>query len=421
MKEGRVKALAFGGEGIIKSEGKVVFVPFTAPGDLIQYRIVSDKARFQRGEMTKLIEPGPDRTEPQCPYFGKCGGCQLQHLNYSAQLRSKREAVSEALKRIGSVDNELVEEVIPSKQWFYRRHISFNLQPFEGFFKAGYIAIDQHSLLSVEECPIFCEKNDSILAHLHESVDALKAHPGNHGRAHLFKRTEGGYLLVFHFKEKPENAETVLQAALDKGVIRGILLKYHHGEEHLGNCQLNDHFFGMEVTYSPLGFLQNNAEQSGRIYSRIVELIAEGPILDLYCGIGLLSLLLSRKGLQVIGVENNPASIAIANQNAMKNGLKTTFIHGDVAETVRTLLDTKKPSWVIVNPPREGLAAPVVQALCQSAVKQILYVSCMPSTLARDTQLFQRAGIQLISCEPFDMFPQTGHIETLATFQRSIY
>lgn len=412
MIKGTIEGLAFGGEGILRHEGMVVFVPFTVPGDQIECKIIKSKKNFAVGDLVKIHQPSSQRTIPLCPYFGVCGGCQLQHMTYQAQLEYKKKAVEDALKRIGGFSNATVEEIAPSKNpWEYRRHITLHLSQIQNSIQAGYIEIDNKTLLPVNVCPIFCSMEDLILIHLQKIVKKLD--DSISGRVTLFKANP--YLLVFNLNKSPKSSSQFAEEILlEYPEIQGILLKSPSEIISKGNLQISFTLDSYQFQASPTGFLQNNQEQSFNIYKTIQNLVKEGTVLDLYCGIGISSLLLAPQVREVIGVENNPDSIKLAKQNGKENGIhNATFINADVKKVVKNLFKEKNPSWVVMNPPREGLETKVVEAILENTPKNLLYVSCMPSTLARDLKIFKQAGYMIQKCKAFDMFPQTAHVETL--------
>lgn len=425
---GEVTSLAFGGQGIIRQEGFVVFVPFTAIGDRITYRIINKKKSYANGELLSVLQKSAERTTPLCPYFEKCGGCQLQHLTYQAQLEHKKQCVEDALKRIGHLKNAPVSSLIASQQQYaYRRHINLTLRPKNDFFEAGYIASDHRSLLEVEVCPIFTAQtalnSPNIIKEIQAVSKKLKSQPGNEGKVSILKQENGQFLLHFHFKHLPPNASKVLEAALtDYPDWAGVALGSPHKTLSFGNATTTLNIEGLRFTISPHAFIQNHPEQSLNIYHEILKIAAElnaKNVLDLYCGIGISSLLLAKQGCEVLGIESNSDAIKLARANANQNKISNVnFLCADVQDVLAATSKKFKPELVIVNPPREGLYPKVVQELLDMRAKAIVYISCMPSTLARDLGLLCQEHYQIQACQPFDMFPQTGHVETLVLLEQ---
>lgn len=416
---GDVLRLAFGGEGVIHHEELVVFIPFTAPGDHISYRIIKRKKNFAQGKLIDILKPSPERTTPKCPYFGTCGGCQLQHLNYQSQLEYKRLSIQDALIRQGKLNNISVPSVIPAtQQWSYRRRISLTLKPLKDNYTAGYIAADGLTLLSIDQCPIFVEKDSTIFSQVQEVVRSLIKKDSNDGKLTILKRNNNTFLLHFHFKNLPNNAEQVLANAAKKySNWTGIIASSTYRTIEFGQLETHLEIADLKFDFSPKAFIQNHPEQSLNIYHSLCKHAAElqpKKILDLYCGIGISSLMLARQGFTVCGVETNKEAIRLAQNNTNKNQINhARFIQADVQNVLYPLLDEINPDLVIVNPPREGVDPKVIEALLQYLPMNILYISCMPPTLARDLNLLCKEKYKVDSVEAYDMFPQTSHVETL--------
>lgn len=413
--QGTVEKLAFGGDGVLRADGLVVFIPFTAPGDAIEGRVTLQKKHYARGEIVRLLKAGPERCEPRCPYFGLCGGCQLQHVEYGGQLTAKEGMVAEAFTRIGKVANvSMVPIKGSSSPWRYRRHITLHLREKDGVFEWGYFALDNQTLLPVEQCVIFAEAGDPVFKTLQALTGLLKPEKGATGRVTLLKREEGGYLLALQFQKDVEGIKQVLESSSFAGIVVRVGNKVlGKGEQALFYC-----YGGLAFEFSPFSFIQNHHEQSGYIYEKILGVVNDGPVIDLYCGVGVSSLLLARKGLRVLGIESNPTAIELARRNGERLGVRAEFICGDAGKVFKRVLKEKKPEWVVANPPREGLDSRVLEGLCEGQVKGLVYVSCMPATLARDTERLVAGGYAVENCQAVDMFPQTGHVESAVVYRK---
>ena len=407
---GDIESLAFGGEGILRHEGFVIFVPFAAPGDRIKCRIQRVKKNYAFAEIVEIVQKSPQRVEPRCPYFGRCGGCQLQHISYEGQLEQKRIWVEDALLRIGKFSTVTVSPVVPATpHWAYRRHIDLHLQPTDKGYRAGYIEVDNRSLIEVEECVIFLPQENPLLKQVQEVVKQLIPASADPAKLTILKEC----VLHFHFKELPPNAQEVFQNARYPNW-KAVILSSSRKTLTFGKQELSCTIEGLNIHFTSTVFMQNHPEQSLNIYRKISELAKGAPdILDLYCGIGISSLLLARQGSKVTGIEYNQKSIDCAVRNARSNHLLNAhFQKGAVEEILPTI---SIPDFVILNPPREGLDPRVIEILKKQRPKQILYISCLPSTLARDLRLL---GYRIAACQPYDMFPQTAHVETLVHLVR---
>lgn len=420
--KGEVTGMAFGGQGIVRHEGLVVFVPFTAIGDLVSCRITQKKSSFANAELVENHSLSQQRTVPKCPYFGHCGGCQLQHLTYSTQLEYKRQCIEDAFRRIGKMPFVEVPPVVPSeKHWAYRRHVSMTLKPIHDTFEVGYIATDNHTLIPVTQCPIFVDPDEEIINYVRECVLQLKNKiSNNEGKVTLFKLEKGQFLLHFQFKALPMNCSQVLETTLQQhSLISGIVASSPQKILQFGIPTAKLCIDGLSFKFSPHVFVQNHPEQSLNIYRetcRLARQINAKKILDLYCGIGISGILLAKQGASVFGVEANPVAIQLATENAAQNGIENVrFQQGDVQLLLKRLLQQECPDFVVVNPPRTGLDPRVIDTLLANPPKEIVYISCMPSTLARDLRLLcaEDRTYQVASCQGFDMFPQTAHVETL--------
>ncbi len=476
---GEIVGLASGGQGIIRHAGFVIFVPFTAPGDLISCRIVKKKKNYADAELIEIHHPSVLRATPPCPYYGRCGGCQLQHLNDEAQLEYKKLWVEESLKRIGKLPMQVLPPVVPATmRWGYRRHITLSLKPENGAFIAGYIAVDNHSLVKVSSCPIFTSEKDNVIQHVQSFAQMLQSHPGDAGKVAIIKHVEGHCLLNVHFNRLPTNYVEACENTLARhsqsycprpqievltcakapavgrsegpqyyqyggpsdrsnpgalaqskpqfmaaGSIAGIVVNSPGKQFSFGETTLTLKVDDLTFLFSPQVFVQNHPEQSMNIYQTICRLAKDSKfILDLYCGIGVSSVLLAKQGADVLGVESNAESVRLAKVNAENNTVSNVrFLQADVEQVIKERLQRRAPDLAIVNPPRIGLSNAVVKALLENGPAEIIYISCMPSTLARDLQALCAERYRLSSCQAFDMFPQTAHIETVVCLKRDLH
>lgn len=414
--EGTVSAMAFGGEGILRHDGVVVFVPFAVPGDEIEVEITQAKKSFARGKLLKIIQPATRRIEPRCPHFGVCGGCQLQQLPYDEQLKLKHDWVEQSLKRIGKLSHFEVRPVIgASAQWNYRRVVKLRFQRQEQGIQLGYVNALSNGLVNVRTCPIF-QDDPSLWETLRALLqDWLNNTTIKAGVLSLFRADDERFVAHLEVDNGPSK-QLLSQIGKLPEVLKGLLLSIGASQHTVGDVELGfsqgDHKFG----YTALSFVQNHAEQSAKINQRIFDIVAASgakSVFDLYCGFGVTAIGLAKLGVKVIGVESNPESIRLAKLNASANHAKVEFVCEDVASFLKSRLHTSMPDLIVVNPPRTGLAPSVVQSLAHSGCKHLIYVSCMPQTLARDLAVLTESGYAISECQPYDMFPQTTHVETM--------
>ncbi len=405
---GVVERIAFGGCGILRIDKLVVFVPFAAPEDRLTVAIAEKKKNHAFGHIVAIDEPSPLRTDPPCSLFGKCGGCQLQHLRYEAQLEAKRQFVEESLQRIGGMSISVPPVVPATQQWTYRRHVRFNLRKTDRFFESGYIGCDRKTFLPIPRCPLF---QDPDFQEIQELLGKLSNEGIKEGSLRVFKTDEKSPLLALSFfPQLPLNRKQVMA---EQKNVRAVMQSPRQ-KEHYGDTNASLSAVGLRVHYSPFGFLQNHPEQSEKLYLAIEPSLSSKRVLDLYCGIGISSLLLAKKGIEVLGIETHPETVALATHNAHLNGLSSArFIHAKAEEAIGQALHTFTPDCVLVNPPRTGLDPLVIQELLAWRPRQLIYISCMPPTLARDLRLLCQAHYEIEKIQAFDMFPQTTHVETL--------
>lgn len=421
MIQGTIQSIAFGGEGILRHDGLVIFVPFTAPGDDVEVELHYNKKNFAHGKLLHINKPSPSRTEPRCIYFGSCGGCQLQHMNYPAQIEAKRTFILDALKRIGKIEVADVTVHPATEQWNYRRHIRLKLKKEEAGFKSGYIGCNSSQFINIAKCPIFIPSEEGLLGTLEPLLANLSNEGIEEGSLRLIKTDQGKFILAFSFfPELPSNFKITKEAFDNNPSWQGIIAQSPHEKLIFGDITCETKFLGLKAHFSPFGFLQNHPEQSENLYRAILNALPQGceKVLDLYCGIGITSLLFAKQNKMVWGVESHPETIALAKDNAKLNQLTVQFFEGKAEILGAELIKAEQPDVVLCNPPRTGIDPELLHVLITEKPACILYVSCMPSTLARDLQKLIQSGYKIESIQGFDMFPQTTHVETLVMLRR---
>jgi len=336
-----------------------------------------------------------------------CGGCQLQHLNYQTQLDLKQTWVRDSLKKIAGLSNFDVSPTIGTEeQWHYRRVVKLR---FGLDLKLAYVNAESNGQVKVETCPIFTA-DDALWAQFNTFLPVLCSQAES-GLVSIYKADNENYVASIDVQtDSMLNRNAALPALL-----KGCMLRTPSESFDIGDTSLRFEQHGLAFQYTPLSFVQNHAEQSAKISESVVNaVIASGAqrVFDLYCGFGVTAIALAKKGARVVGVENNPESIRLARLNAATNGANAEWVCDDVAKVILTLLKRHKPDAIIVNPPRTGLASKVTSALLESDARTIVYVSCMPQTLARDLKVLC-GKYRIDDCQPYDMFPQTTHVETV--------
>jgi 23S rRNA (uracil1939-C5)-methyltransferase len=409
-----VERLTFGPDALAHHEGRVVFVPLAAPGDRVRARIVERRRGFLRAEVCEVVRAGPERVEPPCPVFGRCGGCQWQHVGTRAQRAAKRDLVAEQLARLGGLRDV---EVLPTRAspdvWGYRARITLVADG----RRLGFHRARSHALVEIDECAI---ADPVLVAHLEVARGWAAAVRGAPSRVTLASAPDGVVLaatLRTHPSEIDADATAELLARTPS--VRGAVLTGGTGRVVIGDPTLRvpvEPDLALEVPAD--AFTQVNPAATLLVVATVLELgafRAGERAIDLYCGAGTFALPLARRGVEVIGVERSAVAVAAARVNADRLGLGTARFTCDAVAGALERLPPAPLDAVVLDPPRGG-AADVVGVLAARRAPRVLYVSCDPATLARDARTLVSAGYRLVRVQPLDVFPQTYHVETVAQF-----
>lgn len=426
------------GQAVGRLDGMVVFVDGPLPGERARIRLVEVKAKYATGEVIERETTSLDRVEPFCPVFGACGGCQVQHLAYPAQLGWKRRIVADALSRIGGFTGLDVREPIGMRvPRAYRNKMALVVDgsgaaPVLGFYRAR-----SHDLVPIERCPIVLEPLDAAIAGLLDVARVPETSAAFSGVKHVVMRaglTSGGGVLSLTTNAKSPTIAASAAAIAERlpGVV-GISNSYEPANANAvigrkmdfvwGKREMEETIEGVRFRVSPASFFQVNGEMVASIFRTLAPLIENAPkIVDLYCGAGTFAIYFASRGANVVGIEENGAAVAEARQNARLNKVeeRVHFVQGRVEgalanEDGRTAL--REAEIVFLDPPRKGSDESTLAALADAKVRQIWYLSCNPATLARDLRYLATRGYEAGIVQPFDMFPQTGHVETLVTLR----
>ena len=436
---GTVEGYSSEGLGIVRLDGAVVFVPGTVRGEESDLRITKVMKTCAAGEVVKLRKLSPERTKPECPYFGQCGGCDFQHMSYTEELRAKRQRVQDALTRLGGTDLQ-VEEILGAKDpTHYRNKSQYPVGPGGtiGFYKAR-----SHQVVGVDRCLIQSEVSDKTAKAVGDWMRRYKtsAYDERTGKGlvrHLYVRVnrkgESLCCVVVNGKQLPREPELAafVRAAAPRTV--GVVLNTNTKKGNVilgdkyrtlwGQDFLMDTLCGLRFKLSVPSFYQVNRDQAEVLYGKALEfagLTGEETVLDLYCGTGTITLCMAAKAKKVIGAEIVPPAIADAKENAARNGIENAeFFCGDAADIAAKLeQDDLRPDVITVDPPRKGLSPEVIAPVAAMGPERVVYVSCDPATLGRDVKLFAELGYRAIRACAVDMFPGTRHVETVAQLVR---
>ena len=423
----RVESLANGGTGIVRADGRVIFVPQVVPGDEILCRLVKEKKRYAEAELVAVVSPSAQRRELPCPVAAECGGCQWQPLPYAEQLRWKERLFHETLIRQCSVDSACLRPIVAAPaEWHYRSRVQIKCAMTAAGFICGFYKPKSHFVVAMDRCPVIAEPLNDLLAKLRSLLEN-SAFSGQISQLDLALGDCQRRRAVIHYQgaDVAGLAELLFQVKGDGRLDLSILFgKNGQLRSVVGSGEL-----AIEVDEPPLqlnyatgGFAQINLEQNRQLLNAVIaaaELTGGERILDLYCGMGNFSLPLARRAKQVCGVEDYSASIEMARRNALLNQIGNAEFHAQPAEGALTKLSRAgKFDLVLLDPPRCGAFA-VMNELLRLSVARVLYVSCDAQTLARDLKLLLNGGYRLVSSQPFDMFPQTHHVESLSVLEFS--
>ena len=440
----RVEGITHEAEGVMRHNGFTVFVPDALPGDVVDADMISVKPHYARALLSNVAVASPDRVTPPCPYYAECGGCQLMHASYPAQLRYKEEQVRAALTRIGGVEGVVVRPIIPMQEpYYYRNKAQFPVGLQSGKVVMGCYKRRSHEIVPVDTCLIQHSANSAALAVTGElvarfgwSVYEETQHTGllRHVLVrHAVATNETMIVLVINGETLPRAAEFAgeirrrlpsvvsVQININRkrgNVILGETTRLIWGREHIV-----DEVAGLKFKVSARSFLQVNPVQTAVLYGKALEyaaLTGRENVFDLYSGVGTISLFLARGARQVTGIEIVPEAVRDAEENARLNGItNATFITGAAEEVVPRLIAAgESPEVCVVDPPRAGCQESLLATLAAARPKRIVYVSCNPSTLARDLRYLSEHGFRAEEVQPVDMFPHTSHVETVVLMSR---
>jgi 23S rRNA (uracil1939-C5)-methyltransferase len=434
----RIDRLAHGGAGVARSEGYVVFVRGAVPGDLVRARITRSKRSFGEADSIELIEPSPERVEPLAPH----PGAPWQVLPYERQLAEKEEQVRDALARIGRFESPPVEPIVPAlEQLRYRNKLEYSFGTDEqsgelvlGFHRPGRYDVIDDVTLDVLASERVDELRETVKAWCREQGLSPWDRRGQHGLLRNLVVREGRRTgqLQARVVTSPGSSFDVDGLAAGTAVesflwtrAASVAETTREGETQIvkGPAAIEEELSGLRFRISPDAFFQTNTEMAERLYGAAVELAGlsgREKVLDLFCGIGTIALVLALEAGEVWGVEIVEEAVADAIENARLNGIDNAhFFAGDVRLAMRPLLEKSgSADVVVVDPPRAGLSQKVVRRVLEAEAKKIVYVSCNPTTLAPNARQMVDAGYELKTVRPVDMFPQTPHIEGVALLER---
>ena len=431
--------------GVGAIDGFTVFVPVTAPGDFVEIVIVKVLSRYAIGRLLNIIKPSLDRTEPVCPVFRRCGGCHLQHIKYKAQLDAKINFIESAFKRIGGFEDFHCDEIIGMKKTYQYRNkcifpIAYNK---EGEIVSGFYARRSHDIIPVDNCCVCSEISskikDAVVDYMKENgISAYDEnfHSGLVRRVFVRNAVATGQIMVavsINGNNLPRRERLIKRLKNISSDIVSIYININKNRTNsvlgdknkliYGISEITDILCGMKFKISPHSFYQINHSMTELLYNKALEfadISDSDTVLDVYCGIGTISLVAAANAKKVIGIEIVEQAVCDARKNAELNNVKNAEFFAESAEKAvpKLIEDGTKPDVVILDPPRKGSDEKTLSAIVVAKPKRIVYVSCNVSTLARDAAFLTEKGYDPVRCVGADMFPHTYHVETVVLMSR---
>jgi 23S rRNA (uracil1939-C5)-methyltransferase len=437
----RIDSLAYGGNGVARLDGFVVFVRAGLPGDTVRARVTKVQRRHAEAVMTEVLEPGPHRVEAPCAHYPACGGCRFQDLAYETQLAAKHSWVEDSLRRIAGIAEPPLEAIVPAEEIFrYRNKMEYSFapgpdgRPLLGLHRAGR----WDEVLGIEDCHLTTELGNRIRNSVEEWAleERLPAYDQSTAEGYLRHlivregRNTGQVLvqLVTHERERFDR-ERLIEILNAFPEVRSIQWTVNDTPAEVTNLPtqllwgeeaIEEKIGGLRFRIRPNAFLQTNTRMAERLYELAraeAGLTGTETVYDLYCGIGTIGLSLAGNALTVWGIEISEESVACAIENAELNAIgNAAFFAGNVGQVLRELQERAgAPDLVVVDPPRAGLAGKALKRLGEIAAPRVVYVSCNPTTLAGDVKrLTEEYGYSLVRTTPVDMFPHTPHVESVS-------
>lgn len=394
------------GRGIGHINGKTIFIPNALVGECVEVEVTKNKKNYMEGKVINYIKTSSLRIKPICPYFDKCGGCDLMHIPYEEQLKYKKNKVISIMKKFAHIDKDIVNDIISCEQTLgYRNKITFQVKE-----KLGLFERKSYQLISVDKCLLVPDEVNNLINILNE-YDLSKINSIVIRYTNLKQ-----IMVVFTLKEDIPNNELV--SKLEKhvtSVYKNLNTDYY---KIYGQDYVTDTILDYKFNIYPSAFFQVNRYQIVKLYDVILkyaELTGKEKVLDLYCGTGTIGTYLSKYAKEVLGVEINELAIKNANENKRINNIDNiTFVNGNVSKVINNL--DYKPDLIIVDPPRVGLDKNTINYILSKKTDKVIYVSCNPITLARDIKLMDEYDVEKIT--PVDMFPNTSHVECVCILER---
>ncbi len=419
-------------------DGRAVFVPGALPGEEVEIEITRDGGRYCEARLTRVVRPSPERALPDCALYGRCGGCSARHMRYECSLKLKHQRVVDALERIGGVREPQVLATIGSDETERcRNKAEYAVSLRDGALAIGSFEGRSRRVLPLQDCLLQRRESVRVLRWMQEHL--MESTCAGHIRFLVTRVNRAGELALVLSGDAPVQgelrplAERLMREVPEVVSVHFCKLRFRPAHALDGACglvlgrqTLEDELLGLRFELSPQSFFQVNPPQAEKLYLKALEAagLTEGApkrVLDAYCGAGTITLAAARLAESALGVEIVPPAIENARQNARRNGLdgRARFVCADAAREIpRRIAAGERFDAAILDPPRKGADAALLDAMADAGIPRIAYVSCNPSTLARDVKLLCGRGYRLVWAQPVDMFPWTEHVETIVLLQR---
>lgn len=440
-----IKRLGINGEGVGYYRRKAVFINGALPNEVVKAKVDTVQQGYIQATLTEIEKRSPHRIDAPCPVFGECGGCQIQHMSYEGQLEAKTEIVREAFNRYAGLDSVPMKPMLGMEHpWDYRNKAQLQVTRRQGEVIAGLYEINSHTIVDISGCPIQHPKVNQAVAKTKKVLDELRIplykDQGNREGIrtivvrHGFQSDQLQVTLVSAGSRLPQQEQLIRRLRQELPQMSGLSLNINPGKTHLvfgdrthtlwGTEAMEESLGDLEFRLSPRAFFQLNPQQTVKLYESVriaAALTGRETVVDAYCGTGTIGLWLAPYASEVRGIEVIPEAVEDAARNARQNGRDNATFYTGEAEVLlpRWVKGGFTPDVIIADPPRTGLDRRFLETILRTKPQRFVYVSCNPSTLAKDTKVLLDGGYELQWVQPVDMFPQTSHVECCALIVRS--
>jgi len=443
----KIDSLGYEGEGVAKIDRYPIFIPGALKGETVKVEIIKAKKNYAYGKLVEILESCDERIEPTCSNYEKCGGCTLMHLSYKGQLDFKFDRVKDCIKKIAGLDEKIVKYPLGMEsEYRYRNKSIFSVALVEDKVAIGFFSEKTHEIINMDTCFLQDQEADKIIKVIREWMEKYEITPAKKDGLFYdqglirnimirkgFRTNEVMVVLVTTDQEIPYKHELISELNKEVINVKSVVQNINSKDTNLvlgdtcitlwGEDHISDFIGDYKFNISPLSFFQVNPIQTEVLYNKALEyasLNGDEVVFDAYCGAGTITLFLSQNAKKVYGVEIVEQAIENAQTNAKQNQITNSEFYVGKAEKIipQLINDGVKPDVIVVDPPRKGCDAKLLDAIGKAKPKRVVYVSCDPSTLARDLKYLGSLGYESIEVQPVDMFPMTKHVETCVLLQR---